>query len=186
MVIVDEAYSDFSPQQPFRFELPKHPNLIVLNTMSKAWALAAIRLGMAFASKEIIDLFNKVKYPYNVNLLTQQQALKVLEDPFEVDKCVKLLLQERTRMIEAFRLLPICEKGLSHRCQLLPGQASPMPSASTTIWSTEASSCATATASSSATTVCALPSARRARTTNCFPRYANTNKHRHNKKASSL
>lgn len=109
IVILDEAYSDFASQQPMRREILKHPNLIVLNTMSKAWALAAIRLGMAFASKEIISIFNKVKYPYNVNLLTQQQALKVLEDPFEVDKCVKLLLQERTRMIEAFRLLPICE-----------------------------------------------------------------------------
>lgn len=109
IVILDEAYSDFASQQPMRREILKHPNLIVLNTMSKAWASAAIRLGMAFASKEIISIFNKVKYPYNVNLLTQQQALKVLEDPFEVDKCVKLLLQERTRMIEAFRLLPICE-----------------------------------------------------------------------------
>ena len=65
---------------------------------------------MAFASKEIIGLFNKVKYPYNVNQLTQQQALEALKDPFEVDKWVKILLQERTRMIDAFELLPICEK----------------------------------------------------------------------------
>ena len=110
IVIVDEAYSDFSSQPTLRSELLKHPNLIVLNTMSKAWGCAAIRLGMAFASEDIIGLFNKVKYPYNVNLLTQQQALKALKDPFEVDGWVKILLQERTRMIDAFRMLPICEK----------------------------------------------------------------------------
>jgi histidinol-phosphate aminotransferase len=110
IVIVDEAYSDFSRERPLRFELPRYPNLVVLNTMSKAWASAAIRLGMAFASKEIIALFNKVKYPYNVNLLTQQQAMKILNDPFDVERWVNMLLQERTRMMEAFKLLPICEE----------------------------------------------------------------------------
>ena len=110
LVIVDEAYSDFSSQKTLRSELPKYPNLIVLNTMSKAWGCAAIRLGMAFASKEIIDIFNKVKYPYNVNQLTQQQALEALKDPYEVDNWVKILLQERTRMMDAFEMLPICEK----------------------------------------------------------------------------
>jgi histidinol-phosphate aminotransferase len=110
IVIVDEAYSDFSSQQTLRSELGKYPNLIVLNTMSKAWGCAAIRMGMAFASKEIIDLFNKVKYPYNVNLLTQRQALEALKDPFEVDKWVRMLNLERGRMIEAFAMLPICQK----------------------------------------------------------------------------
>ena len=110
IVIVDEAYSDFSSQKTLRSELGKYPNLIVLNTMSKAWGCAAIRMGMAFASKEIIDLFNKVKYPYNVNLLTQRQALEALKDPFEVDKWVRMLNLERGRMIEAFAMLPICQK----------------------------------------------------------------------------
>ena len=110
LVIVDEAYSDFSAQPALRTELLKYPNLIVLNTLSKAWGCAAIRLGMAFASEEIIGLFNKVKYPYNINLLTQQQALEALKDPFEVDKWVRLLLQERARMIDAFELLPICKR----------------------------------------------------------------------------
>ena len=110
LVIVDEAYSDFSSQKTLRSELAKYPNMIVLNPMSKAWGWAAIRLGMAFASQDIIDIFNKVKYPYNVNQLTQQQALEALKDPFEVDQWVKILLQERSRMIEAFRELPICEK----------------------------------------------------------------------------
>ena len=110
LVIVDEAYSDFSSQKPLRTELAKYPNLIVLNTMSKAWGCAAIRLGMAFASEEIISIFNKVKYPYNINQLTQEQALEALKDPFEVDKWVKILLEERSRMIDAFKLLPICER----------------------------------------------------------------------------
>lgn len=109
IVIIDEAYGDFSSQESFRHTLRKYPNIIVLNTMSKAWGCAAIRLGMAFASKEIIDIFNKVKYPYNVNLLTQRQALEALKDPYQVDSWVRTLLRERTRMIDAFKMLPICE-----------------------------------------------------------------------------
>ena len=110
IVIVDEAYSDFSGERPLRLDLEKYPNLIVLNTMSKAWGCAAIRLGMAFAQKAIVDVFNKVKFPYNVNMLTQKQAMEALKDPFEVDKWVKIILLERSRMIEAFNLLLSCKK----------------------------------------------------------------------------
>jgi len=110
VVVVDEAYSDFAQQQSLRKELPTHPNLIILQTMSKAWGSAAIRLGMAFASPEIIAIYNKVKYPYNVNLLTQQQAMEALKDPFEVDKWVKTLLEERNHLIQSFLELPICEQ----------------------------------------------------------------------------
>ena len=110
IVIVDEAYSDFSRQPSLRHELGRHPNLVVLNTMSKAWGCAAIRLGMAFASKDIIDLFNKVKYPYNVNLLTQQKAQEALAAKFDVEKWIGMLLQERSRLMAAFRDLPICEQ----------------------------------------------------------------------------
>lgn len=110
IVVIDEAYSDFSKQPTFRTELAKYPNIIVLNTMSKAWGCAAIRLGMAFASKEIIDIFNKVKYPYNVNILTQQKALEILSDTSDVQQWVSILLEERHRVMEAFSLLPICEK----------------------------------------------------------------------------
>ena len=110
IVIVDEAYIDFAQQLSMRQELPNHPNLIILQTMSKAWGSAAIRLGMAFASKEIIAIYNKVKYPYNVNQLTQEQALAMLKDPFEVDKWVKILMAERSRLMQAFMELPICEK----------------------------------------------------------------------------
>ena len=110
IVVVDEAYIDFAQQLSLRQELATHPNLIILQTMSKAWASAAIRLGMAFASKEIIAIFNKVKYPYNINLLTQRQAMEMLRDPFEIDKMVKMLLQERSRLIQAFLELPICQQ----------------------------------------------------------------------------
>ena len=109
-VVVDEAYSDFSSQKPFRLELAKYPNMVVLNTMSKAWGCAGIRMGMAFAQKNVIDIMNKVKYPYNVNILTQREALELLKDPCEVDKWVRTLLLERSRMIDAIGLLPMCRK----------------------------------------------------------------------------
>lgn len=110
IVIVDEAYSDFAHQTSLRAELAHYPRLVILQTMSKAWGLAAIRLGMAFAAPDIVNIYNKVKYPYNVNELTQQQALKALADPFETDKWVKVLLDERQRLIAAFKELPICEQ----------------------------------------------------------------------------
>lgn len=110
IVVIDEAYSDFSQQPAFRTELAQYPNIIVLNTMSKAWGCAAIRLGMAFASPEIIDIFNKVKYPYNINILTQEKALDILRDTTDVQQWVAMLLDERHRVMEAFSQLPICKK----------------------------------------------------------------------------
>ncbi len=111
LIIIDEAYIDFSSQKTFsRYINNENCNLIVLQTMSKAWGSAAIRLGMAFAKKEIIDIFNKVKYPYNVNMLTQEQAMKRLKDSQAVEQWIQIILQERGRMIVAFNELPICEK----------------------------------------------------------------------------
>lgn len=109
IVIIDEAYSDFSSAEVFRQRLEEFPNMIVFNTMSKAWGCAAIRMGMAFASKEIIGLFNKVKYPYNINLLTQTQAMEALANRIDVERWVNLLLQERGKMMQAFLDLPFCE-----------------------------------------------------------------------------
>lgn len=109
IVVVDEAYADFSNLRPFRLDLDRFPNLIVLNTFSKLWASAAIRLGMAFASEEIIGLFNKVKYPYNVNQLTQQQALKVLDDLQHVELWRATLLNERAHLLPSVAELPICK-----------------------------------------------------------------------------
>lgn len=110
LVIVDEAYSDFSDAPSFLNDLSAYPNLIVLQTFSKAWGCAAIRLGMAFASKEIIEVFSKIKYPYNVNLLTQKEATAMLRRHYEVDRWVKSLLEERSRLIDEFMMLPCCEK----------------------------------------------------------------------------
>ncbi len=110
IVVVDEAYSDFSPARTFREDLNFYPNLIVLNTFSKAWASAAIRLGMAFAQEPIIELFNKVKYPYNVNYLTQKRAIEVLDKRDEIDTWIKILLRERGQLISAFSELPICRQ----------------------------------------------------------------------------
>jgi histidinol-phosphate aminotransferase len=110
IVVVDEAYSDFSAAKTFRSEIRQYPNMIVLNTLSKAWGCAAIRLGMAFASEEIIEIFNKVKYPYNVSLPTQQHALEAMKRKFEVEEWIRRLLDERTRLMQAVALLPICEK----------------------------------------------------------------------------
>ena len=95
IVVIDEAYSDFTLERPFRYELPQYPNLIVLNTMSKAWASAAIRLGMAFASPDIIALFNKVKYPYNVNLLTEAAGIASLQrDEYNMKNC-EIIMETR-------------------------------------------------------------------------------------------
>lgn len=110
IVVVDEAYSDFSAARPFRLRLDEFPNLIVLNTFSKAWGCAGIRLGMAFASSEIIALFTKVKYPYNVNMLTQQKALEMLRKRLDVDRQVKLILQERAGLMAAVAELRYCER----------------------------------------------------------------------------
>lgn len=110
LVIMDEAYSDFSDSPSFLSDLDAYPNLIVLQTFSKAWGCAAIRLGMAFASKEIIEVFSKIKYPYNVNLLTQKEAMAMLRRHYEVDRWVKSLLEERSRLVDEFMTLPCCEK----------------------------------------------------------------------------
>ena len=110
IVVIDEAYSDFSSLQPFRHYMDRFPNMIVLNTFSKAWGSASIRLGMAFASEEIIGLFNKVKYPYNVNKLTQDKALVMLDDWMKVDQWVRQIKREREHMMPALNELPICKK----------------------------------------------------------------------------
>ena len=109
IVVVDEAYSDFNDLRPFRLDLDRFPNIIVLNTFSKLWASAAIRLGMAFASPEIIALFNKVKYSYNVNILTQKQAVAMLSDLQHINLWRATLLKERSHLLPAIAELPICK-----------------------------------------------------------------------------
>lgn len=98
VVILDEAYIDFAPGKSFLPELDKYPNLVILQTFSKAWGMAGIRLGMAFAASEIIQVLNKIKYPYNLNILTQQKALELIDNKEQVDAWIKMLIEERGKM----------------------------------------------------------------------------------------
>ena len=110
IVIIDEAYADFSRLQSFRERLSEFPNMIVLNTFSKAWASAAIRLGVVYAQEAIINVFNKVSGSYHINQLTQEQAIDVLKHRYDIEDWIKILLLERKRMILAFASLACCEK----------------------------------------------------------------------------
>lgn len=98
LVVIDEAYIDFSTEPSFISRLADYPNLVVLQTFSKAWGMASLRLGMAFASVEIIKVLNKIKPPYNINGLTQERALAALQLEESKHKMVADILAERTRM----------------------------------------------------------------------------------------
>ncbi|MEP6616473.1 MAG: histidinol-phosphate transaminase [Ginsengibacter sp.] len=98
VVIIDEAYIDFSDQESLTEKLSVYPNLIVMQTLSKAWGLASLRLGLAFASAGIIDLFNKVKPPYNINQASQELALKALKNMKEVNNRIQILLNQRDHL----------------------------------------------------------------------------------------
>jgi histidinol-phosphate aminotransferase len=107
LVVIDEAYIDFANDSGFLPSLNQYPNLIVLQTFSKAWGLAGLRLGMAFASEEIISVLNKIKYPYNINVLTQQVALEKLSSIEEKNKQVRAILDQRTFLIQELQTLSI-------------------------------------------------------------------------------
>ncbi len=98
IVVLDEAYIDFSSQPSLLAYLHKLPNLVILQTFSKAWALAGLRLGMAFASPEIIAILNKIKYPYNINILTQEKVLEMLKNSDTTAQWVKITIDERQKM----------------------------------------------------------------------------------------
>ena len=110
IVIVDEAYIDFSPESTKVPLINKYPNIIVLQTLSKAWGLAGIRVGFAFAQSEIIALLNKIKPPYNISLLNQQHAIEKLTriDEFEAER--NELLFERDRLEKELLKLPTVQK----------------------------------------------------------------------------
>jgi len=107
IVVLDEAYIDFASESSFSEFLTQYPNLVILQTFSKAWGNAAIRLGMAFASIEIIAVLNKIKYPYNINILTQKHAINALKSPEQVKEWVKILLAERSVLINSLKKLPM-------------------------------------------------------------------------------
>ncbi len=102
IVLIDEAYINYSRQKTFLQELTEYENLIVMQTLSKAWGLAALRLGLAFASEKIIDLFNKVKPPYNINRASQELGLTALSRINEVNTNIKRTVDERTSLSQKF------------------------------------------------------------------------------------
>lgn len=110
LVVLDEAYIDFCPEKSLLGDLGKYPNLVILQTLSKAWGLAGIRLGMAFASAEIIAILSKVKYPYNINLLTQEKALEMLQESDKKDAWVKTILAEKSNLEKELSRVPVITK----------------------------------------------------------------------------
>lgn len=103
LVVVDEAYINFSRQKTFIQELTEYSNLVVLQTLSKAWGLAGLRIGMAFASEEIIEVMNKVKPPYNINEASQQLALKALNNVDQVNQWIRETLAQRDKLVLALK-----------------------------------------------------------------------------------
>ncbi len=110
IVVVDEAYINFSKQRSFVTELKDYPNLVVLQTLSKAWGLAALRLGMAFAFEEIIGYLNKVKPPYNISEPVQQLALQALDEIGQVNDMIVILVAERNKLEQSLAVLSQVKK----------------------------------------------------------------------------
>jgi histidinol-phosphate aminotransferase len=110
LVVIDEAYINYAKQRSFIKELTEYPNLVVLQTFSKAWGLAALRLGMAFAGRPTIDILNKVKPPYNINQATQDLALAALENINQVNEWIKITVEEREILSNRLAELDIVNK----------------------------------------------------------------------------
>ncbi len=106
IVVIDEAYINFSKQKSFVQSLIDYPNLVVLQTLSKAWGLAGLRLGMCFASPDIIGYMNKVKAPYNINIVTQELALQALEEVGQVNDIIQLLVDMRNALAQVIASMP--------------------------------------------------------------------------------
>ena len=110
LIVIDEAYIDFSEEISWTQFLNAYPNLIVTQTLSKAYGLAGIRLGVCYASEEIIAVLNKIKPPYNINTLTQDAALKSLQNKNMVSEQITTILDERSRLMKAFKTYPFIKK----------------------------------------------------------------------------
>lgn len=110
LVVIDEAYINYSRQKTCITELTEYPNLVILQTLSKAWGLAGLRLGMAFAGQPVIDYMNRVKYPYNINTATQQLALEALSNISSVNNWTKTTVVQKENLSEALLKLSITEK----------------------------------------------------------------------------
>ena len=109
LVVIDEAYINFSRHRSFTLELEEYPNLVVMQTLSKAWGLAALRVGIAFASEEVIHVMNKIKPPYNINQASQELALQALEEVGQVNDMIREIVRERETLHQALMQLPTVE-----------------------------------------------------------------------------
>jgi histidinol-phosphate aminotransferase len=105
--VIDEAYINFSRHRSFIQELKDYPNLVVMQTLSKAWGLAALRVGMAFASEEIIAVMNKIKPPYNINQASQELALQALEEVGQVNDMIREIVKEREELAKKLQSIPV-------------------------------------------------------------------------------
>lgn len=110
LVVLDEAYIDFASEEGFLQHLNQYPNLVILQTLSKAWAMAGLRLGMAFASAEITAVLSKIKYPYNINILTQQKVFELLNNSALIKEWTEIAVTERERMKKSIGQLPYIQK----------------------------------------------------------------------------
>jgi histidinol-phosphate aminotransferase len=110
IVMLDEAYIDFAPGKTFTQKLNEYPNLIILQTLSKAWGMAGIRLGIGMASQAIVEVLNRIKPPYNVNVLTQNKAMELLKDEEIYLSQVDTILKERDKLIDFLNKLNCVEK----------------------------------------------------------------------------
>jgi histidinol-phosphate aminotransferase len=110
LVVIDEAYINYAKQRTFIQELTEYPNLVILQTFSKAWGLAALRLGMAFAARPVIDVLNKIKPPYNINQATQDIALKALANIEQVNEWIKITVAERENLSKQLEELSLVKK----------------------------------------------------------------------------
>jgi histidinol-phosphate aminotransferase len=106
LVVIDEAYINYARQKTFISELTEYPNLVILQTLSKAWGLAGLRLGMAFAGDPVINYMNKVKYPYNISTATQQLALDALENISVVNDWIQITVEQREWLSQQLAQLP--------------------------------------------------------------------------------
>lgn len=110
LVIIDEAYINFARYRSLIPELLNYPNLVILQTLSKAWGLAGLRVGMAFASEPIIDIFNRIKPPYNINIASQKLVLEALDNTDKINAWIKETVEERDRLSAELAMLPFIIK----------------------------------------------------------------------------
>ena len=110
IIIIDEAYVDFCPEATFAAQLAKYPNLIISQTLSKAWGLAGLRLGIALMNEELLTFYNKVKAPYNISSVNQQVALETLNKTKEFQENVATILTEKSRLIQELQMIKLVKK----------------------------------------------------------------------------